>query len=155
LSETEEIDIAVFRGALPFVQRAPAASFFDTVNVARGRARESTHGAEDETLPIIQLVAPVAAATTVKVPPDGVSLTTAALGELPDLSVKQYASLFVELRRAPSEAAATLVRYRLAPEQRGPLDALWQRRLGSDPQLRSTFDSAVDAYNAWLAKTGR
>jgi hypothetical protein len=71
----------------------------------------------------------------------------------PQLSVEQYASLYVELAALPGRSTEVLDRYRITEEQRRQLDAHWAARMVADPALRQAWDSACNAYKAWLARS--
>ena len=66
-------------------------------------------------------------------------------------SVERYASLCVDLERAPGQAAETLARYRLTAEQKVTLDERWRAKM-SDTETRARWDEACKVYRAWLAK---
>ena len=68
-------------------------------------------------------------------------------------SVERYASLSVDLERAPWQAAETLARYRITAEQKAKLDDHWRPRM-SDTETRARWDEACKAYRAWLASRG-
>jgi hypothetical protein len=73
---------------------------------------------------------------------------------LPTLSLKQYASLTVDIAAAPAQAAETLRRYGVAPSQQGQLEAEWRARL-EGPTEREAFERACAEYRAWLATAAR
>ncbi len=77
----------------------------------------------------------------------------ALLGNLPQLSVEQYASLHVELAALPGRSTEVLERYRITEEQRQTLDAHWMARMAAEPALRQTWDGACVAYKAWLERS--
>jgi hypothetical protein len=72
----------------------------------------------------------------------------------PQLSLKQYASLTVDLAVAPARAAETLARYGVALSQQAQLDAEWRARL-ADYGEHQVFERACTEYRAWLARTAR
>lgn len=78
----------------------------------------------------------------------------ASVSNLPQLSVEQYASLYVELAALPGRPMEVLSRYRITEEQQRGLDAHWTARMVADPALRKVWDGACDAYKAWLARSG-
>ena len=77
----------------------------------------------------------------------------APVSNLPQLSVEQYASLYVELATLPGRPMEVLDRYRITEEQRRGLDASWTARMVADPALRRVWDAACDAYRGWLARS--
>ena len=77
----------------------------------------------------------------------------ALMSSLPQLSVEQYASLYVELAALPGRPMEVLDRYRITAEQRRGLDAQWSARMIADPALREVWDRACNAYRAWLARS--
>ena len=68
-------------------------------------------------------------------------------------SVERYASICVDLERAPWQAGETLARYRITAEQKATLDNHWRTRM-SHPETRARWDEACKAYRAWLASRG-
>jgi hypothetical protein len=79
------------------------------------------------------------------VPPTGV----------PDLTLEQYASLRVELDRAPESASVALRRYGVADDARDTLDTHWKARFAADPALRMSFAQKCAEYVAWLEARAR
>ena len=77
----------------------------------------------------------------------------APVGNFPQLSVEQYASLHVELAALPGRSTEVLDRYRITEDQRRRLDAHWTARMAADPALRQAWDGACAAYKAWLARS--
>ena len=69
-------------------------------------------------------------------------------------SVERYASLCIDLERAPERAGEALARYRLTAEQKGAIDDHWRRRM-SDAETRARWEEACRVYRAWLASQGR
>ncbi|MFS8067980.1 MAG: hypothetical protein ACMG6S_16625, partial [Byssovorax sp.] len=75
------------------------------------------------------------------------------VGNFPQLSVEQYASLHVELAALPGRSTEVLDRYRITEEQRHRLDAHWTARMATEPALRQAWEGACAAYKAWLARS--
>ncbi len=73
---------------------------------------------------------------------------------LPQLTLKQYASLTVDLANAPAQTAETLRRYGVAPSQQAGLDAEWRVRLANHRE-REEFERDCAEYRAWLTRAAR
>ncbi len=78
----------------------------------------------------------------------------ASVGEVPALSLEQYASLCVDLAGEPLKRAEILGRYRMSEDQHRRLEASWQARMAADPRVRAALDQACTTYRAWLAQRG-
>jgi hypothetical protein len=72
----------------------------------------------------------------------------------PALTVKQYASLCVELLHELGRPQDILARYGLGAEQLDALDAEWQVRFG-DPDALVEWNQAFTEYQAWLLAGGK
>jgi len=68
-------------------------------------------------------------------------------------SIERYASLCIDLERAPAHAAETLARYRITAEQSAAIDEHWRARM-SDAVTRARWEEACRIYRSWLATQG-
>lgn len=69
------------------------------------------------------------------------------------LTLQQYASLHLELRRWPALRSQVLSRYGLEEGSLQDEDAYWRARW--TPEVAAEFHRAQEAYGAWLAQQGR
>src|SRR5207248_2610695 len=72
----------------------------------------------------------------------------------PPLTIEQYASLCVELARAPGNADEVLTRYGLDAASKKALDAAYEQRFADQPSLHAEWQRAYRAYEAWLRARG-
>lgn len=72
-----------------------------------------------------------------------------------EFPLERYASLCVELDLEPEQALSVLQRYGLKPEQKAPLDRLWEARLSGDSEQRNAFQHAKTVYVQWLLRMRR
>ena len=74
-----------------------------------------------------------------------------AAGEVPPLTLKQYASLCATCQVHPDRLAATHRQYGLQnPAARETLDAHWRERFAADPEQQRKFTSLTTEFVAWL-----
>lgn len=76
----------------------------------------------------------------------------ANMGDLPALSLEQYASLCVDLAADPAKRPEILGRYRMSEDQQRRVDASWQSRMAADSRVRAALDQACATYRAWLVQ---
>jgi len=82
------------------------------------------------------------------------SAAGAAAQPLPAFTLRQYASLRVELHRYPEREAETLARYKVPADSLEALDEQWEARFDADPAVRAEFLEACMQYDAWLDARG-
>ncbi|MDC3955581.1 hypothetical protein [Polyangium jinanense] len=70
----------------------------------------------------------------------------------PTLTLERYASLCVELTAAPGHAQAVAWRYGLTHEQWKKVNAYWQGRMASEPDVRAAWERACVTYRDWLMR---
>ncbi|WP_437731305.1 hypothetical protein [Sorangium sp. So ce1335] len=70
----------------------------------------------------------------------------------PPLSLEQYASFCVEAVLAPANLSQVLQRYGITVEQRAALDAHWQGKMASSPEIRAAWERACATYRQWLVE---
>lgn len=128
MGDTEEVNVATFRAALPFVQGQPS------IFAARGT---------------IAWPAPQSGAT-LELPRD------ARVSGSPPLGVEQYAALCAELEVSPSAARDTFRRYGFASaSEAAEVAASWQQRFAREPSEQQAWERLRRALVAQLRTKGQ
>ncbi|MBK9265898.1 MAG: hypothetical protein IPM54_39675 [Polyangiaceae bacterium] len=106
--------------------------------------------------PIAPAAPPIVAAPVTPAAPERVEVQPAhhaSAPNEPEWTLEQYASLCAELELAPERTQETLHRYRVRPDQKAQLDAIWGARIRADRTLYAAFHHAKTTYAAWLMGT--
>lgn len=125
---------------------------------AAAKAAPAPAATSTSSAPVAKAVPPVVVPPVTPAAPERVEVKpapTAVATTEPEWTLEQYASLCAELEIAPERMHETLHRYRVRPDQKAQLDALWGARIRADRALHAAFHHAKTTYTAWLMGAGR